>query len=1113
MSSNKRNIRGFTLIEVIIAIALIGIISAGLIPAFAAQFKMTVDTKNITTESFDAQGGFETIINELKNALADPLIDEMSIDDVTKESKTLFGRDVEMHKLLKLFPDNSNKDFLVFLSKKLAEMEIRQLLVAEDVRIEVINGVSPHEIADMKKTPKPTLKGLSADIEDPGIRDENWYANIYKWYYSDIGNPNPVFPTDYERVIIPGVTPATLDNLSKYSNRYIVFTVTPVDIHGVRGSEVRSSNRVYVLGEEWREGVFAWVDKDEDISYIADTDIIIKKTINPVWHLLDGFDTGKEFLDPTDPNKTLDPKDGSLYVPMSIDRITGQRVGPIDVSGSNAIDWKVDKSINLATDINVSNNSDINMKTRDGNITFYQYLKLNASGKAEYETNGLPKLINYGPNVSTGGDIHLATEGRGNVVLQDYSKLMAGDNIVIDPFGRISMSQTNVVAGDSITLDTTKGNTFPGNRNIMMQDSNLELSVNGITNREIHVKTLNKLELFRTTIKGNTGAASQFITSAKDGAALSEVDFNSIDVMLNNNSTMSGGSWDSGHKVTVADGKKLTFGAGYNKVDNAGSLILGNTGGVDFVNSVESDLVKPLTITLGKGSSDNKLDIGTNYGRNVGYADSQSAQSIAVAGRYQNLGSGQSNLEYTANKTAGGIPNLSSLTYTFDGENTILIEAYASDVIDEETVQLTIRDKYSNNKILNTINFTIMAAGAGEATVTVDKAVIKHTVVFKDYDGSELKSQSVKHGNSAQAPVPPVREGYIFAGWDTDFTQVTSDLTVTAQYTQIAIPHTVTFYKRNSNNTSWVQHATITVNQGETIDALPQNPSGYKSGNNKKIFKSWNTAYNGSGSIVDTDTVVTGNMNVYAVYASPRTLYFYTNYGSGLGTLFAIIEVAEGNSIGALMPNDPVRTNWTFQGWNTERTNQGTFVDSTYIVNWDRNLFARWQEASYSGMSFGDITIGQYIAIGNVKFQKIDSDKIFARDSIRASGNSNWRMSWTSANTLASNYYKSFSSTSWVTGSGLVSSDLLLGSLSYTNGGNQYLLDVLRNENSWWGGRQGTSNNAYRVAGSNDNYRIFTQNMNGNESRCRPYITVNTQNLVVSSGSGTEQSPFILTNQ
>ena len=40
----------------------------------------------------------------------------------------------------------------------------------------------------------------------------------------------------------------------------------------------------------------------------------------------------------------------------------------------------------------------------------------------------------------------------------------------------------------------------------------------------------------------------------------------------------------------------------------------------------------------------------------------------------------------------------------------------------------------------------------------------------------------MEEGQAATAPEAPVHEGYTFKGWDKDFSKVTSDLTVTAQY-------------------------------------------------------------------------------------------------------------------------------------------------------------------------------------------------------------------------------------------------------------------------------------------------------------------------------------------
>ena len=57
-----------------------------------------------------------------------------------------------------------------------------------------------------------------------------------------------------------------------------------------------------------------------------------------------------------------------------------------------------------------------------------------------------------------------------------------------------------------------------------------------------------------------------------------------------------------------------------------------------------------------------------------------------------------------------------------------------------------------------------------------------HTVTFLDWDGTILDTQTVAYGGNATAPANPTRTNYVFAGWDTPFTAVTENLTVTALY-------------------------------------------------------------------------------------------------------------------------------------------------------------------------------------------------------------------------------------------------------------------------------------------------------------------------------------------
>lgn len=59
-----------------------------------------------------------------------------------------------------------------------------------------------------------------------------------------------------------------------------------------------------------------------------------------------------------------------------------------------------------------------------------------------------------------------------------------------------------------------------------------------------------------------------------------------------------------------------------------------------------------------------------------------------------------------------------------------------------------------------------------------------YTVTFKDYNGTILKTETAEEGGSVTAPSCPTRDGYLCIGWDNDYSTITSDLDITAQYVQ-----------------------------------------------------------------------------------------------------------------------------------------------------------------------------------------------------------------------------------------------------------------------------------------------------------------------------------------
>ncbi len=100
----------------------------------------------------------------------------------------------------------------------------------------------------------------------------------------------------------------------------------------------------------------------------------------------------------------------------------------------------------------------------------------------------------------------------------------------------------------------------------------------------------------------------------------------------------------------------------------------------------------------------------------------------------------------------------------------------------------------------------------------------EYTVIFVDWDGTEIEIEYVPYGWAASAPVNPEREGYTFTGWDKDFSFIEGDMVITAQYEQISTPTTYTILFVNWDN-ALLQ--TLSVTEGELpvyTEAPPTRP-------------------------------------------------------------------------------------------------------------------------------------------------------------------------------------------------------------------------------------------------------------------------------------------------
>lgn len=96
-------------------------------------------------------------------------------------------------------------------------------------------------------------------------------------------------------------------------------------------------------------------------------------------------------------------------------------------------------------------------------------------------------------------------------------------------------------------------------------------------------------------------------------------------------------------------------------------------------------------------------------------------------------------------------------------------------------------------------------------TVTAQYQINRYQVRFLDYDGTELKTDSVEYQSAATAPSNPYRQGHTFIGWDKDFTSITSDLDIYAQY-EMGEDYDMTIVFTNSeDNNSEIYSQSLTI--------------------------------------------------------------------------------------------------------------------------------------------------------------------------------------------------------------------------------------------------------------------------------------------------------------
>ena len=218
-----------------------------------------------------------------------------------------------------------------------------------------------------------------------------------------------------------------------------------------------------------------------------------------------------------------------------------------------------------------------------------------------------------------------------------------------------------------------------------------------------------------------------------------------------------------------------------------------------------------------------------------------------------------------------------------------------------------------------------------------------YTVTFVDASGKTLKSETLYRGRSATAPAAPNVTDKIFDKWDTDFTNVQSDLTVKPIYKDKA-SYTVTFVDSTGKTLK-----TETVIEGKSATA--PNPPAVDG----KVFDKWDKSFSS----------VRSDLTVTALYRDKGT--FTVAFKDYSGLVLGTAKVNEGDT--AKAPVTPKRDGYTFTGWSASLSNvsKNLTVTAQYKINSGNNII----DIAYEITSSNTVKV-TYAVKGTVKFAGCD---------------------------------------------------------------------------------------------------------------------------------------------
>ena len=250
-------------------------------------------------------------------------------------------------------------------------------------------------------------------------------------------------------------------------------------------------------------------------------------------------------------------------------------------------------------------------------------------------------------------------------------------------------------------------------------------------------------------------------------------------------------------------------------------------------------------------------------------------------------------------------------------------------------------------------NEVVACAGDATYTATYNSIYIEYTVIFKNYDGTELSKTTYHYGDEVEVPETPSKPAdntytYEFAGWDKEVVACEGDATYTATYDPVYIEYTIIF-----KNYDGTELSNTTYHYGDEVMA-PETPSKPADNTYTYEFAGWD------------NEVVTciGNATYTATYDSVYIEYtvIFQNYD---GTELSKATYHYGDEVTAPeTPSKPADNTYTYE-----------------FVGWDKDVVACVGDATYTA-TYNSVYIEYTIVFENIDGTEISKKTYHYGDEI-----------------------------------------------------------------------------------------------------------------------------------